>query len=373
MRPLSLPENEAPRPGVRLPEPGRFWIRYVPRLWEPPEMPWLDFAEGKLGPWGRGKARHLAAADLHQLAFPLDDVLYLPPVPEHLAAARNEVAQKFQAAGTPVLRQLFPGDELPAEAAEPEGAAEPSESTPENEEFPYLSRPLSQAFVFDLLPALLELDFSLLAQLPAGAAVVWPLIPGLTDSPSLWEEGCEVLAGAGIRHVQALAPSLSPQDRRRLADRWGDEATFDALFHHGPPSEREFACTAHGFGLLPFLPRPLPRPPIRGASNRRIAGVLSLSAELWLRLGRPVEQGQAIYRAARWVDGSAYDLRGLARERNLAVLTPLDALSRKLIAELIETGEPPLLRELLTEYVSPELGGGGGDTEDNGTQEDSDD
>ncbi|HYG63168.1 MAG TPA: hypothetical protein VEL74_11345 [Thermoanaerobaculia bacterium] len=366
MRAQSVPENEAPRPGVRLPEPGRFWIRYVPRLWEPPEMPWLDFAEGKLGPWGRGKGRHLEPADLHQLAFPLDDLLYLPPVPEHLEAARREVAEKFLAAGTPVLRQVFPGDELPAN-----GDAEDSAETVE--EFPYLPRPATPEFVFDLLPALLELDFTRLARLPSGAAVVWPLLPGLTDSPSLWEEGCEVLAAAGVRHVQALAPALTPQDRRRLAERWGDEATFDALFHHAPPSEREFACTANGFGLFPFLPRPLPRPPIRGASNRRIAGVLALAAELWLRLGRPVEQGQAIYRAARWIDSANYDLKGLARERNLAVLTPLDALSRKLIAELFESGEPPLLRELLTEYVSPELSGGWADSGDTGTQEDSDD
>jgi hypothetical protein len=194
--------------------------------------------------------------------------------------------------------------------------------------------------------------------------VVWPLLPGLTDSPGLWEEGFEALAAAGVTRVQALAPLLSPSDRRRLVERWGDEGAFDALFHQQPPAERDFARAAHLCGFSPFLPRPLPRPPIRGAENRRISGVLALAAELWLRLGRAVEQGQALYRAARWIDSASYDLKGLARERNLSVLTPLDALSRRLVAECADGSEPPLLTELLAAYVAPEDGSG-----DNGERE----
>ena len=38
---------------AQLPEPGRFWIRYVPKAWEPPERPWINLATGTLGDWGR--------------------------------------------------------------------------------------------------------------------------------------------------------------------------------------------------------------------------------------------------------------------------------------------------------------------------------
>jgi hypothetical protein len=335
-------ESGAPRPGVRLPDPGRFWIRYVPRLWEAPDIPWVDLAEGKLATFYKVRERALEPDDLLALAqAQLDDVFYLPPVPERLADARNHLASSQRAAGTPVLVHLFPGDPLPWTA---EGEAD--------------------GLVFDVLPALLDQDVDRLRLIPAGATAVWPLLPGLTDSPGLWEEGFEALTAAGVTRVQALAPLLSPSDRRRLVERWGDEGAFDALFHQQPPAERDFARAAHLCGFSPFLPRPLPAPPIRGGENRRIAGVLALAAELWLRLGRAVEQGQALYRAARWIDGASYDLKGLARERNLSVLTPLDALSRRLVAECADGSEPPLLTELLAAYVAPEDGSG-----DNGERE----
>ena len=101
--------------------------------------------------------------------------------------------------------------------------------------------------------------------------------PGLTDDPVLWEEGCARLAASGVRCVQGVAPALSPSDRRRLAERWGkekenEEALFAALFHREPPSERDFARAAQRHGLAPFLPRPLPRPPVLRIENRRIGG-----------------------------------------------------------------------------------------------------
>ena len=83
-----------------------------------------------------------------------------------------------------------------------------------------------------------------------------------------------------------------------------------------------------------------------GAGNRRIGGALALAAEIWLRLGRPIETGQALYRDARWVDRSTYDLEALAREGNLGVL-PLDPLSREIVAEYEEAGESERLAQLL--------------------------
>jgi hypothetical protein len=316
----------------QLPEPGRFWIRYSPKSWEPPERPWVNLAAGTLGEWGRHpKARY---ADTGALAdTPLDDVLYLPPVPPRRAAARDELARARLVGGTPVLVQLLPGEETTVPAV------------------------TGAAFVIDLLHVLLERDLGTLRQLPAGATVVWPLIPGLTDDPALWELGCRDLAAAGVRCVQALAPALGAADRRKLAERWGgregEDSAFDALFHREPRSERELARAAHRHGLAPFLPRPLPRPPVLGAGNRRIGGALALAAEIWLRLGRPVETGQALYRDARWADRTPYDLEALVREGNLGVL-PLDPASREIVAECAETGESERLSRLLAEYLSPD-------------------
>jgi hypothetical protein len=317
-----------PKTASQLPEPGRFWIRYVPKAWEPPERPWTHLAAAALGDWGKGKPR---SPDLAALAeTPLDDVLYFPPVPPRRAAARDEAARDRLMGGTPVLVQLLPGEEstVPSVA----GAA----------------------FVVDLLQVLLERDLGALRRLPAGSTAVWPLLPGLTDDPALWELGCRDLATAGVRCVQALAPTLTPADRRRLAERWGgEEGAFDALFHREPRAERDFARAAHRHGLAAFLPRPLPRPPVLGAANRRIGGALALAAEIWLRLGRPVETGQALYRDARWADRTTYDLEALAREGNLGVL-PLDPLSREIVAECEEAGESERLARLLHEYLAPE-------------------
>jgi hypothetical protein len=319
----------AEKPAAQTPEPGRFWIRYVPKGWEAPDRPWVHLGAGTLGEWGRaGKGK---AADFAALAgIPLDDVLYLPPVPARRAAARDELARARLVGGTPVLLQLLPGEETTVPAVS--GAA----------------------FVFDLLAALLDRDLGALRRLPAGPAAVWPLLPGLTDDPALWELGCRDLAAAGVRVVQALSPTLSPADRRRLAERWGgdrEEETFEALFHREPPSERAFARVAHRHGLAPFLPRPLPRPPVHRAGNRRLGGALALAGELWLRLGKPVEPGQSLFRAARWVDDTHYDVEALAREGNLGIL-PLDPLSREIVKAIVEEGESERLERLIEDYVN---------------------
>jgi hypothetical protein len=357
------------RPSAQLPEPARFWIRFAPRSWPAPAGLRLDLARAGLAPGiprlagagGSGEARQdglgngagiaaLTSFKLQGIAGPLDDLLYLPAVPAVAAAARDRLARSHLAVGTPVLVQLTPGEETGLGSG-----GEGSGATP----------------IYDLLETLIEGDLERLGSLPAGAAAVWPLVPGFTDDPGLWVEGCERLGAAGPRVVQAVALQLDPADRRRLAER-GGEAAFDALFHRveeqgeGPgdsqvegltevPSsavERAFARVAHSYGLAPFLPRPLPGPQVHGRENRQLAGLLALAAELWLRLGRPAGQGQALYGAARQADRTQYDLRALAREGNLAVLGWLEALGRAAVEEWARAGSVPLLEELLAEYLA---------------------
>lgn len=321
------------RPASQLPEPGRFWIRYSPRVWDTPELPWVHLAAGKLGEWTRRGARGAASAPVTIAALaeaPLDDVLYLPPVAPKRAGTRDDLARARLVDGTPVVVQLFPGEESTIPAVN------------------------GVAFVVDLLSALLERDLDRLARVPAGAAAVWPLIPALTDDPDLCEDGCRRLAAAGVRCVQPMTPELSPVERRRLFDEWGNDDLFEALFHRDPRPERDFARTAHRHGLAPFLPRPIPRAPILNRENREAGGLLALAADLWMRLGRPVEPGQALYRAARWADETSYDLEGLTREGNLGVLPALDERSREVVMDWAETGESSLLAELLAEYVAQE-------------------
>jgi hypothetical protein len=347
---------------ARLPEPGRLWVRYSPRRWEGPDRPWLDLAAGRLGRSSRpaaaiagGDAGRPSLGDLLGTADPsLDDVLYLPPVPEQLADWRDALAERALAGGTPVLVQLLPGDgtRLLAAPGPGPGAA-------------------GAVVVVDLLEALLPGGFLHEAADAAAifgtarssgatgsgfagiAAAVWPLLPGITEDPPLWERACERLAAAGLECLQALAPAFGPGDRRRLAQ-GSREGAFEALFHRGhreASPERDFARVAHRHGLAPFLPRPLPRPPWPRAENRRVGGLLALAAELWLRLGRPVEQAQSLFRAARWLDATPYDVDALRREGNLAVVTALDALARRVVADAAGGGEPALLGELLAEYL----------------------
>jgi len=315
----------AARPRVRAPEPACLWIRYAARGWPPPDAAWYEPPRGGLGarPGDRGAAAPDAPlADL--LGAPFDDVVWLPPVHPDRAAERDDVARRHLDAGTPVLVHRLPGEPLPPEDA---------------------------VALHDLLPALLHRDLAALAALPAGASAVWPLIAGCTDEPALWHDGCAALAAAGVAVVQSAVPQLTPVDRRRLAHGL-DEAAFQRLFHGGEPDERAFARVAAAAGLAVFLPRPLPRPPATGQSSRRVAAALFLVAELWLRLGRAPSQGQAFFRAARWVDESSYDPEALAREGNLGVVEVLDAASCTLIEDAAARGgEPALLAELLAEYT----------------------
>lgn len=314
---------------VELPEPGRSWVRYRPRYghggrgWPGPPGGWVDLASGRLAGWG-GAQEVAPFPDLGDEA--LDDVLYLPPVRPALRARLDREVRRRQAAGTPVLVQLAPG--------EPgvDGAV----------------------LVVDLLAPLLGRDLASLPPAPsADAAAVWPLLPGLTDEPELWRSGCERLATAGFRTVLAVRPTLDPGDRRRLTELGGGGA-FDALFHREAPPERAFAREAHRFGLAPFLPRPLPHPPVSGIANRRLAGLLAQTGELLVRLGEGGDRSQAFFRAAREVDRTAWDLQGLERDGNLEVLEWLDDEPRRLVREALAGTPPALLAELMAEYLGEE-------------------
>ncbi len=320
------------RPAVQLPDPEHFWIRFSPRVWEagpPAEVPWLDLARGRLGFLPAGDARVSGLP-----GGPLDDVLYVPPVAAEWRAERDRRAAAVAAEGTPVLVQLLPGELAPEEVVG----------------------------VYDLLSSLLAGNLVALAALPPGSHVVWPLVAGLTDDSELQEEGCRRLAEAGVATVQAVAPDLPPADRRRLYELAagataggageGADAVFDALFHGRPPIPRDFARRAHTHGLAPFLPRPVPRPPLSGAAGREIAGLLALAGELSARLGR-VGRGQSLFRTARWIDRGELDLRALAREGNLHVLHWLDPEGRRIVEEWAETGTSETVQALLDEFVGP--------------------
>jgi hypothetical protein len=358
-----------------LPEPDRFWIRFAPRSWpaaplegavapEDPPPRWLDLARGRLGPPGQR-----GAGKIELPAGPFDDVLYLPPVAPELGTARDRAAAEVAAQGTPVLVQLFPGERSPDA--------------------------VGVVALYDLLEPLLAGDLAALGDLPAGAATLWPLVAGLTDSSDLREEGVRRLAEAGVAVLQAVAPDLPAVDRRRLFESRaaaagregggdapggreggagaeeggredgpavgeeseltagaGDAELFRRLFHGDPPDPRPLARAARAHGIAPFLPRPLPRPPLTGAAEREAAGLLAFAGELHLRLGR-LAPSQACFRAARWIDQSGYDLRALAREGNLHVLHWLDPASRAIVEEWAETGRSETVEGLLDEYAGP--------------------
>lgn len=299
------------------PEPARFWVRFAPRDWPGANEPWLDLARGRLGEAGE-------ADDLSELLGPpLDDVAYLPPVPRRLAAERDALAREHLARGTPVLLQLLPGERANAPGA---------------------------TLVVDALPAILAGDLALLDRLPEGAGVAFPLLAGLTDDPEIWAIVGERMAEAEAAWVHGLAPQLSPGERRRLAR---DDA-FEALFHREPPAERDFSRALARFGFTPFVPRPLPQPPIQLRDNRRIAGLLGVAAEIWLRLGRPAEPGQALFRASRWADATRYDLASLCREGHLGVIAELEGLAGTLVEQAVARTGPSDLAAMIEEYLAPE-------------------
>jgi hypothetical protein len=205
--------------------------------------------------------------------------------------------------------------------------------------------------VYDLLQTLLDKNLAALERLASGTAAIWPLIAGYTDTRKLCEEGVERLASAGVVSVQGVVAKLDPLDRRRIVEKGGEEG-FDALFHGSSPSERTFSQIVHAAGMEPFVSRSLPEGPSRLRGNRRIAEVLALSGELWLRLGKSEATGQSLYAAARRVDSDRHDLGTLCREGNLKVIDWLDPLSRQIIEEWVSCNGSSELESLKSEYLS---------------------
>lgn len=315
---------------TQLPDPGHFWLRFAPRQWRGPERAWTNLAAGGLR--SSGGRRHSISTLPGLPARALDDVVYLPPVERAARGARDALARDMARQGSPVLVQVMPGEAPPG--------------------LPVLA-------IYDLLQPLLTGNLALLAELPRGSQTVWPLIAGVTDDPALVRSGLEILVAAGVAQVQGLTLDLAPADRRWLAGD-GDEQRFAKLFHAPPPSERDFAVRAEAFGYAPFMARPAlssaaSSPTLR--TNRRLGEALALSAELWLRLGKPVSRGQAFYRAMRYIDRCRHDLGVLFREGNLGVLEWLDPDSRAVVEETLQSGESRLLAQLLAAYLGK--GGGG--------------
>ena len=289
------------------PEPARLWLGLAPVAWSFEAAPWTDLAAARLG-----RSTDPARVGPWPPREP-EDLTYLPPR-----------AAPFEHAADRCLSQLLPGQPV----AGHEGW-----------------------IVWDLLPAILARDLTTFDSLPPGSAV-WPLIPGLTDDRTLWDEALPLLAAAELRHVQPMVLHLEPAEKRRLAA-FGDEGAFEALFHgEGAPSERAFARVAARWGIRPFARRPVDPMAGRRRGNRRLAGDLLLAGELWLRCGRGETEGHALLRAGRWVEGAEQDVAALVREGNLDVVPWLDATSRAALREAAESGASQLVAELEEEYVA---------------------
>lgn len=332
------PAGKGWRLASQLPEPARFWIRYVPRPrllerhWPAPPGPWLDLSRGRL--MGLELLGGPSSADPPPLpdfaSEPLDDVLYLPPVAPERTGERDALVHLHRSRGTPVIVQVTADEATGLADRETAAGVHP---------------------VVDLTSALLSDRLELLDELAPASAVAWPLLPGLTDHRNLQEDACARLAAAGVEVLGGVVPELRPKDKRHLIEHFGDHL-FDSLFHGDPPRLRDLARRAHAHGLAPFLERPVPRRPMLGIGNRRLAGWLALAAELEERLGRSPEKTQVLFRAARESDRTTYDLEALARDGNLGVLDWLSPEARRIVEEGLAGETPQRVRSLLEEYLA---------------------
>ena len=309
------------RPTVaeQLPDPSHLWVKYRLRGWPGARGLWFDMASGRLGSQGETSS----SIGVEWPGEPLDDLLYLPPVARAQRAARDELVRSLRSQGTPVLVQLL--DEHPVGVGE--------------------------LAVYDLLETLLDKNLKGLERLASGTAAVWPLIAGYTDTRQLCEAGVERLASAGVVSVQGVVAELEPMDRRKIVEKGGEEG-FDALFHGSSPSEKKFSQIVQAAGMEPFVSRPLPEGPSWLLGNRRIAEILALSGELWLRLGKSEATGQSLYAKARRIDSDSHDLLTLCREGNLKVIDWLDPLSSQIIEEWVRCDRSSELERLKSEYLS---------------------
>lgn len=289
-----------------LPEAGRLWVSWVPERWPGSAAPWVALDRLGLGDAGIG-------FDLDPWTLPaLDGVVWIPPTPAPLLEARRALEAAHASRGTPVVSQRLPGDPTPEAAV---------------------------VDCLDLLPALVAGEDVVMATrlASAGGVVVLPLVAGLSGNPEQWRAIAEAAASVGADAVVPMRLELEPLERRRLVEIAGD-AAFEAVFHSAPPTEREVAHVVAGAGVATLPARPLPRPPLRGRGNRKLAGDLLEAAELALRLEEPALVPQVLFTAGRWVDATSYDVVGLVR----------DGVDRT-VPEL----QPPVVREILEDQPAP--------------------
>ena len=310
----------APRWRLHLPDPGRGWARYEPAVW-PAAHSWLDVPGER---WGSSGGRVPFPPDP---APPAHDVLWLPPVPAERGAERDAWAASRVAEGTPVVVQVAPGERVP------EGCLA----------------------AFDLSEVAIARGTLTAEDLAAGGvpyAALWPVLPGIVEDCAQRRRVFEAVAAAKVPRLLVVRPELRPADRRALAQRVGEER-YGAVFHGEAGSRRAVAREARACGLEPFPARPARDEPDLLVLNRRVAEVFGLLGELWHRLGKPAESGQALFAAMRAADRLPQSLEHLRAEGNLPVLPWLDEPRRAIVEEVLATGGSLLCDTLLDEYAGP--------------------
>lgn len=326
MTPLTLREHVA--------EPANLWIRHSFSRWPSSSgRLWCDLTTGGLPP--AVSSPPVVPSQAAALVRSLADVVYVPPVPVTEEQLRSLVAAAAAEVGVPLLLQVSADFDIhertfvvdgPAAGQEPAGSA-------------------AVVVVVDLLDCLVRHAVELRSEfrkrrqpgLPfvprplSGANVIWPLVAGWTDQPALLEPAMSRLAAAGAGRVVARAMHLGARDRRLLCERlqstWPE--AFDALFHGGDVAlaAAPFHQAATAAGLDSRLPRPLPARPLppRLRRARQLAGHL-------IELGDAAgAEGDAYYRAARFLDRGEVDIDAAAREGNLGVLPWLEEPARQAV------------------------------------------
>lgn len=326
-------------------EPANLWIRHSFSRWPSSSgRLWCDLTTGGLPPaaFAPPPEPSQAAALVRLLA----DVVYMPPVPVTEERLRSLVAAAAAEMGVPLLLQVSADFDIhertfvvdgPAAGWDPVGPAAGGAG----------EVPAQAVVVVDLLDCLVRHAVELRSEfrkrrqpgLPfaprplAGANVVWPLLAGWTDQQALLEPAMARLAAAGAGRVVSRAMHLGARDRRLLCERlqstWPE--AFDALFHSGDvaPAAAPFHEAAKAAGLDSRLPRPLPAPPLppRLRRARELAGHL-------IELGDAADaDGDAYYRAARFLDRGEIDIDAAAREGNLGVLPWLEEPARQAVEQ----------------------------------------
>lgn len=307
-----------------VPEPLGLWIRSVPKRWPAAENPAVDLAERRIL-W---PAEEPQAAELPPVpAAGRADPCYVPPVPRALRARRERWVLDLERAGGVAIVHLT-WDE----------AGEPAAT--------------GSRWIDALAFLLADGSVADAASLPLEVAVAMPLLPGLSATPESWRPWLEALAVAGRRLVVGLPVELTPLDRRRLADRAGEEH-WEAIFHGDVAGEREFVRLAAALGLETRVPRPRAARTPRAQRNRELATALAEAGHLVLRLGGSEAEGQALLASARHLEATPLDVPALTREGNLPVLSWLSPGAREMVAELVESGRSQRLEKLLLDWCAP--------------------